>query len=112
MNTQLSERFSIQQTVDERTGGAARCCRLGRPAKPEEVADLIAFLASPRAASISGPEHRIDGRAVSTFRSWEVMGIACESYADNRPRFFVAERCKVFPYGHAKAEHDEPFLHC
>ena len=34
---------------------------LGRPAKPEEVADLIAFLASPRAASITGTEYVIDG---------------------------------------------------
>lgn len=29
---------------------------LGRPAKPGEVADLIAFLGSPRATSISGTE--------------------------------------------------------
>ena len=34
---------------------------LGRPAKPKEVADLIAFLASPRAASITGVEYVIDG---------------------------------------------------
>jgi NAD(P)-dependent dehydrogenase (short-subunit alcohol dehydrogenase family) len=27
---------------------------LGRPAKPKEVADFVAFLASPRAASITG----------------------------------------------------------
>lgn len=39
---------------------------LGRPAKPAEVADLIAFVVSPRAGAVTGTEFVIDGGTVPT----------------------------------------------
>ena len=48
----------------DRDGAYARAHRqhpLGRPAEPEEVADVIAFVASPRAAYITGATIMVDG---------------------------------------------------
>ncbi|MCM3781593.1 SDR family oxidoreductase [Neobacillus mesonae] len=50
-----------QQLMDE-LGGIP----LGRPAKPEEVAELAAFLASSRASYITGCEYVIDGGTIRT----------------------------------------------
>lgn len=67
----LAERLAAQAGTDYE-GGKRIIMKslggipLGRPAKPQEVADLITFLVSPRAGSISGSEHLIDGGTVPT----------------------------------------------
>ena len=51
-----------RQSVLDALGGIA----IGRGAQPEEVADLIAYLAADRAAAIHGAEFVIDGGTIST----------------------------------------------
>ncbi|RDV03989.1 SDR family oxidoreductase [Undibacter mobilis] len=51
---------AARQSILDALGGIP----IGRPAWPEEVAALIAFLASDRAASIHGAEYAIDGGTV------------------------------------------------
>jgi len=69
--TALVRRVAAEAGTDD-AGGRQRIMQslggipLGRPARPDEVADLIAFLVSPRAGSISGSEHLIDGGTVPT----------------------------------------------
>src|SRR6202790_5277389 len=66
---QLTRRMAAQRGIDdeaarkiiaESLGGVP----IGRPARPEEVAELVAFLVSERAASIHGSEFVIDGGTV------------------------------------------------
>ncbi|MFD4252353.1 SDR family oxidoreductase [Amycolatopsis thermoflava] len=67
----LVARLAEADGVDERAAwdrltAALGGIPLGRPTLPEEVAELVAFLVSGRAAAITGAEHTIDGGTVPT----------------------------------------------
>jgi 3alpha(or 20beta)-hydroxysteroid dehydrogenase len=51
--------------TDEYGGGAADAIPLGRMAQPQEVANLVLFLASDEASFVSGAEHVVDGGMIA-----------------------------------------------
>ncbi|EAV42164.1 short chain dehydrogenase [Stappia aggregata IAM 12614] len=70
-SVRLAERLAEQAGTDYEGGkkiimDSLGGIPIGRPTKPEEVANLIAFLASDRAATITGTEYVIDGGTVPT----------------------------------------------
>ncbi len=57
-----TDQASAERALMQSIGGIP----LGRPSRPEEVADLVTFLASARAGAITGAEFVIDGGTVPT----------------------------------------------
>lgn len=67
----LAERLALEAGTDIEGGkkiimDSLGGIPIGRPSKPDEIANLIAFLASDRAATITGTEYVIDGGTVPT----------------------------------------------
>ena len=67
MVNEIAERTGIsQEAARQRIMDSLGGIPLGRPNRPEEVAEIVAFLASDRASSITGSEYVIDGGTIPT----------------------------------------------
>jgi len=69
--TRMTERIaeSSKVTIEQATQSvmdALGGIPIGRPAQPEDVAELVGFLVSPRAGYLTGTEYVIDGGTIPT----------------------------------------------
>lgn len=70
-SVELAKRLATEHGVDVEAGkrmimDSLGGVPIGRPSKPGEIANLVAFLASDRAGTITGTEYVIDGGTVPT----------------------------------------------
>lgn len=69
--TKMMERIaeSSNSTVEEVTQSVMEALGripIGRPAQPEDIAEFVGFLTSPRASYLTGTEYVIDGGTIPT----------------------------------------------
>lgn len=69
--TRMMERIaeSSNSTIEEATQSVMNALGgipIGRPAQPEDIAEFVGFLASPRASYLTGTEYVIDGGTIPT----------------------------------------------
>jgi Dehydrogenases with different specificities (related to short-chain alcohol dehydrogenases) len=67
MMERISESAKI--TIEEATQSVMSALGgipFGRPAQPQEIAELVGFLVSPRATYLTGTEYVIDGGTIPT----------------------------------------------
>jgi NAD(P)-dependent dehydrogenase (short-subunit alcohol dehydrogenase family) len=60
-----AELFKGEKSAEETVEDFGKMHPLGRVAKPEEVAEVIAFLASEKASFVTGGEYKVDGGLLS-----------------------------------------------
>ncbi|WP_189062894.1 SDR family oxidoreductase [Deinococcus arenae] len=65
VQTCLGERESLSGTQQASFArGDGQASLLGQLTQPQEIADAVAFLASPNAAAMNGAAYRVDGRLI------------------------------------------------
>jgi NAD(P)-dependent dehydrogenase (short-subunit alcohol dehydrogenase family) len=93
-NESVSEEAARQRIMDM-LGGIP----IGRPGLPDEVAELVAFLASDRAAFISGADYILDGGTIPTVYRISYPR-ACSVWPPAPPRS-LSRRLRRLRYGQA-----------